>query len=958
MPTPIVTAFSTGEISPLMRGRVDIDKYPYAGEEFTNMVITPLGASTKCPGTAYVATTKTDGKAAIFIPVRYSSIASYILEVGEYYIRIYSSNAQLTFDSAAYELVTPFTEADLATLRFVQSIDIIYLVNTNWLLQLQRFDILMWGLTTHRLQDGPYNDVNTTAITLTAGVAVGASHAIRDIAYGATKYITCGDGYIYSSDDGIVWTEEVNSLNFKTVKFLNSTFIAVGAGGIIYTSTDGTTWSIRVSGVATTLYDVAFLNSTTYVVVGASGTILKSTDLATWTTVVVAGLTVDLYGVTLVSAAIGVCVGAGKYAYTTNAGSAWTVGTTPDSVTFKSTRYNATYDRIYAGGDDGTIYYTSVITSGFTDQVACPISVHVNRLLNTNIFTYGFANDGYVICIANSNATIQQITRFDPTKHIYGACVGASNYLWAVGTDGMIWNGATAIPTLTPWPFHNIKEHNIVTKTLTATDDIFYSSDIGKLIRVKGETPAATGVTGNWGWGTIQKFTSKKVVVIDERSEIAGVVATVEWRIGTFFANGGYPSVIDIHEQRLIFGKNQTRWGSWSGDFVNFAPTELDGTVLDSSATTDVIGSGERDEILWMKSSDIQLIGTSGGIWRGSGTTIDSPITPTDKIYKKQAADGCEDVEPEFAGSTILYVQEHGRKIGELFYNFDLNTYLSIDLAKLAPHITKGGITKIAWQKEPHGILWCRRDDGVLVGLTYDKIQKFVAWWKRKFEDGDTEVEDICIIPGTVQDQLWLLFKITVGATVKRHICYMKDFDFDSEEIDFDEETADLDHDAFFVDDGITYSGASTVTIPVAHLIGKEVAVFADGVVQANKTVAAGGNITIATAAVKVQAGLPYTPRQKSVDLEVAAQRGTSQGKIKRITEIGIRVHESGTFKYGSAWDKMDTYTVADGKVVTKDVIKTLPSGYKGKAYIYIEGVGATPLTIVALMPKLEINER
>jgi hypothetical protein len=146
----------------------------------------------------------------------------------------------------------------------------------------------------------------------------------------------------------------------------------------------------------------------------------------------------------------------------------------------------------------------------------------------------------------------------------------------------------------------------------------------------------------------------------------------------------------------------------------------------------------------------------------------------------------------------------------------------------------------------------------------------------------------------------------------------------------------------------------------VAHLEGKEVAVLVNGIAQTNKTVT-GGLITLDTAMTTgqvAQVGLPYTPRLKSIDLETATRQGTSQGKIKHITSVGVRVHESGSFKYGSAWDKMDTYTPTPGKVMTKDIYKPFPSGDKEKAYVYIEGVGPTPLTIIALMPKVEVNER
>jgi hypothetical protein len=187
----------------------------------------------------------------------------------------------------------------------------------------------------------------------------------------------------------------------------------------------------------------------------------------------------------------------------------------------------------------------------------------------------------------------------------------------------------------------------------------------------------------------------------------------------------------------------------------------------------------------------------------------------------------------------------------------------------------------------------------------------------------------------------------------------MKDFDFDGTAlIDFDSEEATLDPDAFFVDDGITWTGASNTAITgLGHLVAKTVAVFADSLVQTSKVVAAGGGITIDTAATKVQAGLAYGAMMKTIDLELQTRAGTSQGKRKHISNAIVRVHESGTFKMGSSKTKMDTKTVTAGKVFTGDEDMTFPGGYQRHAYIYIDCTDPVPNTILSIMPSVDVNE-
>ena len=69
------------------------------------------------------------------------------------------------------------------------------------------------------------------------------------------------------------------------VQYVNSTFVAVGRGGLILTSADGTTWTSRTTSTYTSndLYDVTYGNSK-FVAVGLYGTTVTSSDGITWTT--------------------------------------------------------------------------------------------------------------------------------------------------------------------------------------------------------------------------------------------------------------------------------------------------------------------------------------------------------------------------------------------------------------------------------------------------------------------------------------------------------------------------------------------------------------------------------------------------------------------------------------------------------------------------------------------------
>ena len=78
-------------------------------------------------------------------------------------------------------------------------------------------------------------------------------------------------------------------------------------------------------------------------------------------------------------------------------------------------------------------------------------------------------------------------------------------------------------------------------------------------------------------------------------------------------------------------------------------------------------------------------------------------------------------------------MQRAKRKIRELAYNFDVDGYVAPDMTILAEHITEGGLTQIAYQQEPNQIIYCVREDGEMVGLTYQREQQVTAWHRHIF---------------------------------------------------------------------------------------------------------------------------------------------------------------------------------------------------------------------------------
>lgn len=251
--SPIQSSFSSGEFSPLLYGRVDSDRYKTALAVCENYVPTIQGGLTRRPGTKFVAEVKDSSKKTRLVRFEFSTTQAYILEFGDLYIRFYKDNGQIYDGLNPYEIVTPYTEAELFTLKFTQSADILYIVHPDHMpAKLTRTGHTNWTLTDVSFLDGPYLSADSRGITLTPSAATGTAITVQT---GSARTITNaannGSGLIritsaaHDFDDGqqifiagITGTTEANGtwiisyVGVNTFDLVGSTFTnAYIAGG-------------------------------------------------------------------------------------------------------------------------------------------------------------------------------------------------------------------------------------------------------------------------------------------------------------------------------------------------------------------------------------------------------------------------------------------------------------------------------------------------------------------------------------------------------------------------------------------------------------------------------------------------------------------------------------------------------------------------------------------------------
>ena len=138
-----------GEISPLLRGRVDQPRYNTGTRETLNFVPMPQGGATRRPGTRYLGTAKS--QTSRLVPFVFSETQGRILEFGDKTMRVWLPDGTLITDDSGepYVVETPFADSDLRAMRFVQSADVIYFAHPAYPpCKLSRYSDNDWRWTT------------------------------------------------------------------------------------------------------------------------------------------------------------------------------------------------------------------------------------------------------------------------------------------------------------------------------------------------------------------------------------------------------------------------------------------------------------------------------------------------------------------------------------------------------------------------------------------------------------------------------------------------------------------------------------------------------------------------------------------------------------------------------------------------------------------------------------------
>lgn len=603
-----------------------------------------------------------------------------------------------------------------------------------------------------------------------------------------------------------------------------------------------------------------------------------------------------------------------------------------------------------------------------------------------------FAADGYTIHIARDNQDASYSAKdYAPSKFTFEGWNGASWVELDRQDEFVLYDGYKSpfiqVPNTTSYSKYRLNVMACVrnglietrvarliirkantTFSLTASSVVgindgagFLATDVGRLIRVRGQD-------GAWRECRITVVTSTTVVTVALLGEpLTSLTAIREWRLGYWSDTTGWPNAAEWADDRLYCGGSESFpdlvAGSVTGAYETFSQSDSQGVVLDDSAVVFRLNSRKLSRIRWLSADDKGLlIGTGSEEYSLKGKGGDA-LTARNPDAKPATRRGSDFVEPVRIDSQLLYVQRGGRQVREFAFVYEVDNYKSPSMSQLATHIGSVPFREMAYAQEPYSIVWMRKDDGTVVGLTYNRDEGVVGWHRHDFSGG--YVESLAVVPQAdgLQEALWLVVRRVINGQTRRFIERLSRFwDFNT-----------LIEDAHFVDCALRYSGASTLTVTgLHHLEGQNVYGLAD-LKPVGPLLVANGAVTLPFNATNCILGLGFDAYVDIPRIEAGAADGTAQGKTKRVHSIAVHVWRSFGGLVGVYNHERDKYVLEPLKYETRSDLSEAATLFTGSLPPVVPAPGydldglvrfmrpketPLPLNIAAIMPQLHTQDR
>lgn len=455
---------------------------------------------------------------------------------------------------------------------------------------------------------------------------------------------------------------------------------------------------------------------------------------------------------------------------------------------------------------------------------------------------------------------------------------------------------------------------NLVFNSIEGVNDDqgWSSDDAGTQLRLYGDD-------GKWRYFKID-------AVVDEYTvtgrlygfALPNLNRILRWRQSAWSPTRGYPSTVGFYEGRLAWGAtpNQPRnlWLSRSQDYDSMVISQ---PVVDDDSVQIAMSGEQLNQIVWIKEAYELAVATTGSMHAvGKGDT-GKAFSPNNVNQRQHVNIGSKQtVRPVQVGSTIVMVDQFGRRLHEFAYSFEINGYRAPELSIMSDHIIRKGVTAMAYAQDPDSIIWMITSDGQIASCTYEKDQQIVGMARHGLAPGGGDniawgrCKDLCVIATATQNEVWCIAERVINGGTKRYMEYF------GQPLEPTDEGDDLKTDTTYFDSALMYSGASTTILTgLGHLEGETVGVLGNGTDLGDAVVSSGqitvpGGVSVTTATV----GLRYMSDAKTLEPPTVGNRdGSHMGRIARVEEVIVNYMDSGGIEIstdGENWEEVNPRTM------------------------------------------------
>jgi hypothetical protein len=425
-----------------------------------------------------------------------------------------------------------------------------------------------------------------------------------------------------------------------------------------------------------------------------------------------------------------------------------------------------------------------------------------------------------------------------------------------------------------------------------------------------------------------------------------------------FNAPNLYPSMVAYYQQRRWYAASRTEpetvWSSRIGFPSNFG---ISSPLQEDDAITLRLAGKQRQPVRHLIGLRTLVLLTGTGEWLVGGAG-DGPISPTSLQAEQISYWGASAVVPVVIGQSVIYVQARGRIVRDLALESGASGLTGRDLTLFAGHLFDDEtITKLDYAQSPQSVVWAVREDGVLLGLTY--VPEDDTWgWHRHDTGAVGAFKDVCVVPESGEDAVYLLVTRTINAVAVRYIERMAS------------RVVLARADAFFMDAGLSYSGTPTAVVSgLGHLEGQIVAVLGDGQVvfngdpshpSASSFRVTAGALTLSAAYSVIHVGIPIRYAEvETLDLDVSGS--TIRDKRKRVQSLTVLVEKSAQSFWAGPDSahllafKPETWQASSG-LVDDALEHNITAGFTDHGRFVIRQTEPLPLTLLGVLPSVEVG--